>query len=769
MFSYSCPAGSFCDLKRCVQICNDDVPCADGLVCTPRGRCSADGTDPGDPPPVTSAGILTTRAPLLTVATGETAITLHLEGAGDVRYRLESDADWLVPETASSTFTGSIDVRVPIDASKLDSERATATLRIVSTQGDLFVVVQKRPSVQAVWRGSLSFTSVLVDGENVPLDLGETSFDIHVRNDGSGLRAQVDPGASTLWPSPRTGAASGKGKIEEDGSFTFVIEEALDDASAAPLYPAESASVFHATNVVRELTLRLRLDDGGALAGTAVERIHGLTSTPIELAGTARFAADATATLETFEAREPLAKPTGVARDPGAAPPGCPAPIIPGCASESDSERWSCLVGDPVGVLASGYALSNFYSPGSMRAPAFEFTPENTSGASTPYAAVGAKCAAELPGNMRADQAGPSSTCIDLNAMACARYYSATAFTERPELAAQGSMYVARAYMELFGMLGNEALVQAATRRLSSTATTSDIRSLWLKAHSLYDAGLYRIFDPRLLEELRVVAASDAQEGPMAPVVKNDRAALRLAASSVERSESSTRRAFEIDLVTATDVAAMRGKAQANAVLTWLQTAVLADLDARWRGRSEALPEVTSLGSMMRTIEQTIAATKEGATPLGVARPYVPLLARTSSADVKTNFERMFEIASGSVTRSVAADATAAASQRSFDRDAAAIGQALTDEIQEVTTQLGTICGGDFIAGGAPKQDIEQCGATSGAAKSAVLASQTALLELQSAQQALAAQHEIYRTRTETYAAIHKVKAEQIAFFEKTG
>ena len=67
MFSYSCPAGSFCDLKRCVQICNDDVPCADGLVCTPRGRCSADGTDPGDPPPVTSAGILTTPAPLLTV------------------------------------------------------------------------------------------------------------------------------------------------------------------------------------------------------------------------------------------------------------------------------------------------------------------------------------------------------------------------------------------------------------------------------------------------------------------------------------------------------------------------------------------------------------------------------------------------------------------------------------------------------------------------------------------------------------------------------
>jgi hypothetical protein len=771
LFSYSCPQGTHCDLKRCVQECNVDQPCAEGLVCTPRGRCAETAADPADPPARTRAGMLTVDESVRTVRADQEFLTVRLEGEGLVRARVESNAPWLVPNREAFEFEGATELRIPAASASVgggDAREHTATIRVVSSQGDTHLIVKRRPAISGVFSGSLAFTSIAHDERSFDLDLGETSFAIHVRDDDQGLRAWIDPERSTLWPASSGGAAVSFESHVVNDRLTLRFAQVLDETSAAPLFPARSASIFRPERIGRELTLELEITAEGSLEGRAVETIHGLTSTPVVVEGSARLALRPGVTLADFAASLPLEPTEGPARDPGLPESTCPPLEIEGC----DAGSWSCLAHPEEGLLASGYALSNFFAPDSLRAPLFEFLPENTSNGLTPYAVVSAQCLAEVP-DLRADASGATGTCVDLERLACARWYAASELSGG--LSAQGTMYTARATAELFAMLANEAAIQAATRRFESTATPSEIRSLYLEAHARYDAALFRFFDPRLFEELRAVSPWDAQLGAMSPEVDNDRFPLRLAATAIRRSREMAGKAFDIDRITTTMTTAnLRKRAQAGAVLTWLATALAADLDARWRGTAptlptnEPLPEVRELGAVMRTMERDIVTLGGEISGLGVSRTYVPLLARTSTADVETNFARLFEIAESSVDRSVTADLTARDSQRSFDRDASVIGQALADESQSILFELADLCGQDFIVGSTPKPSIEECGRSSGSARVALLAIETERLELLRAEQQLAAQHDLYQSRVKAYAQIQSVQAEHVAFVDKT-
>ncbi len=771
LFSYSCPAGMHCDLKRCVQGCNADNPCAEGLSCTARGRCAASAEEPSDPPSSTSAGVLRAPESVVTLRDDQTHIPLRLLGEGRVRARIESTAEWLQPDDAAFEFEGEAEVGIPIvreAASSADGLSHTATLRIVSSQGDRHVIVKRRPALTGVWTGAIAHTAIPLGGQTFALDLGETRFSLHVQDDDDGLRARIDPEESTLWPASSNGPTATFEASVEDGLAELRFVQLLDGSSAAPLYPAHGASVFSQSAIGRELTLRLQLTDDGALQGTATEAIHGLTTDPVVVEGQVRLTLVPDATVVAFPSAAAVSLPVGPIRDPGVAGTTCPPSTVPGC----ESGTWACLADPEQGLLASGYALSNFFAPRSTRTPVFRFTPETTGGVNTPYAAATAACLAELPADLRADTRGATNTCVDLEMLACARWYSAS--TLSGGLSHQGSMYTARAYLELFSMLANEAYVEAKTRRYTTTATASELRGLYLAAHQRYGAGLYRFFDPRLFEELRAVGAEDAQLGAMSPEYDNDRIPLRLAATAIRRSHELVEASLAVDRLTTPNLQTLRRRAQANAVLTWLQTALAGDLEARWRGTeltlpsTEPLPEVLALGAMVRTLDRTIASLTDDATGIGISRSYVPLLARTSPADVQTNFDRLFEIATVSVARSVDADAKAKDSQRTFDRDASAIGEALNDELDDIVFTLSGLCGNDFTTSGEPNRDLEACGKTGGAVRQAVLAVETELLELLRAQQQLAAQYDLYASRTQTYAAIHQVQAEHIAFVDTT-
>lgn len=771
LFSYGCPAGTHCDLKRCVQECNAERPCADGLVCTSRGRCAATADDPADAPVRSKAGMLTAGESLRTLRSDQSHLTLRLEGAGKVRARVESNVPWLRPSAETFEFEDATEIRIPTTDAPVDvadPRSHTATLRVVSDQGDYHVFVRRRPSVAGVFSGSIAFDSVIHDERAYDLDLGETSFTIHVQDDDEGLRAMIDPERSTLFPASSGGPATTFDARVDGSHVKLRFAHHLDETSSAPLFPAKSPRVFVPSEVVRELTLDLVIDESGVLSGLAVEKIHGLTSTPVVLEGTARLVLQPGVTLAAFTESPAPTFPAGPSRGAGTPDSTCPPNDVSACNAGS----WSCLTDPEHGLLATGYALSNFFAYDSPRPPLFDFLPEHTVDGKTPYGVLSAQCLAEVP-DLRADASGATSTCVDLERLACARWYSATQLAGG--LSAQGSMFTARAYGELFSMLANEAMIQATTHRFSSTATPSEMRTLYLEAHARYDALLHRLLDPRLFEELRAVDAWDAQLGAMAPELDNDRFPLRALAVAIRRSREMAMRAFEIDRITGTTtVENLRKRAQAGALNTWLATALAADLDARWRGEALELPtndpvtEVRELGALMRVVEREVSSLGSELSGLGLSRTYVPLLARTSSADVETNFSRLYEIAEESVSRSLLADEKARTSQRTFDRDAGVVGQALSDEAQSIVYALADLCGQDFIVGQTPKPSVEDCGRTGGEARSALLAIETERLELLRAEQLLAAQHDLYRSRTETYARIRKVQADHLAFVDKT-
>src|SRR5690606_14925492 len=95
---------------------------------------------------------------------------------------------------------------------------------------------------------------------------------------------------------------------------------------------------------------------------------------------------------------------------------------------------------------------------------------------------------------------------------------------------------------------------------------------------------------------------------------------------------------------------------------------------------------------------------------------------------------------------------------------AGVIGQTLSDAQDSIVADLAGICGADFLVSGIPRREIEACGATSGSARLAIIAAETASLELLRAEQQLEAQHDILESRTATYAAIHDVQEAHIAF-----
>ena len=170
-FSSSCPAGQYCDLEQCLFECDANTPCADGLKCTPRGRCTATGDDPGDAPAAAAPGVLTTDVQVVRVTSTQDHVELDLHGAGRVRYRLESSAPWVMPPAASAAFDDDVHLSIPLEPARRTAENTTATLHIASTQGSRDVIVVAQPALQGVWQGTARFTQVHLPGGEVPASL----------------------------------------------------------------------------------------------------------------------------------------------------------------------------------------------------------------------------------------------------------------------------------------------------------------------------------------------------------------------------------------------------------------------------------------------------------------------------------------------------------------------------------------------------------------------------------------------------------------------
>ncbi len=772
--SADCPSGTFCDLGECIQQCNQRDPCTGALTCSPRGRCAdPDSGIASDPPVRTETGVFSISPSSLRLGAEDT-LTLRLTGQGAVRYRIEALPPWLTAPAMRGEFDSMGTVTLSVNRAMVPTN-AVAAVEVISTQGRATIPVSAPGDFTGAYRGVVNFTGVRTRSGATPvaIDLGATRVGVELLQDRSVVSARIDARSSLLWPSSAggtsTGPATGLGDVRENVARVRVVQ-VLEASTLRSLLP-ESPSVFGARSVGRELTLELRRSVDGRLEGEAVERIIGLTGEPIELVGTASFNRLPDAPTPMFVVSATPTLPSPPARDPGPIPSNCVLP--PSCATTQPNVMKRDCVRQ---MFADGFPMHVFHS--ATETGAFRLDRPVMSGQS-PYSVASQDCTQDLDlmrnATWRGDVLPPVSAgrCANFAQLQCVRYAGASIFRDADVERAQVAHDVTRAWGELFGLVGNESMVSAwkASVGMSSTPA-SDMRTHFVAARRAYDAGLARMFDPRVLEELRVASSSVVAARPYySTTAQNDRTALRRMADLLGGALRATNEIVSIDRITSASRPTFRDDVTRDALLLWFETAIVADLDARWRPMDQPVPEVLSLGAVLTSLDRTVASLDPSNNALGVSREFVPLVSRAGGDTMSPNFVLLQSAATMAVDRAASAENAARNASRTFDSQLDAITQGRLQAEQQYLDQIRAICGASFVSGDPPtvQTDLSMCGRDAGSTIS------TMRLSLRAAEQRLAvslaavsAQRQRIENQRDLMVRVRRIRQADIRFASMT-
>lgn len=772
--SADCPSGTFCDLGECIQQCNTRDACTGQFTCTPRGRCAEpDAGVASDPPVQPTAGVFSASPTNVRIEAQE-SFSLQLTGRGHVRYRIESLPSWLSVPSMRGEFDDTGSVTMSVNRAMLTANDV-ATIEIVSTQGRSTVSVAAPGDFTGTYRGTVNYTGVRVraGAAPVPIDLGSTRIGVQLIQDRAVLSARIDTAQSLLWPAGASGSSSpgpatGLGDVQNNAARVRLVQ-VLDGATLRSLL-SESESVFGARTVGRELQFNLQRTSEGRIEGEAIERITGLTSEPIELVGTVSFTRLPGAAAPMFVVGATPALPMGPARSAGTLPMNCTLPAV--CVAPATTQQKRDCVGQ---LMATGFPLHVVHAAtegtgfrvGSLAPPG-----------QTAYSVASENCVADLdePRNAtwRLDIVPPASrgACANFAMLQCARHQGATLFRDADPERAQVAHDVARAWGEAFSLIGNESMVLAWKASVGASSTpASDMRTQFVVARRAYDAGLARIFDPRMLEELRAATPSVVASAPYyasTSPARNDRIALRRAADLLGGSLRATNEIISIDRITSATRPTFRDDVTRDAVLLWIESAILADLDARWRPSDQPVAEVSQLGAVLTTLDRTVASLDANNNALGVAREYVPIIARDPSS-TQSNYALLEAAARTSVMTAQSSEATARNATRAFDTSLDTIRQSQMEAETRYLGQITDICGAAFVSGTNVSHDISQCGRAAGNAlntqRQAAIAAQQRLAVSVAA---VSAQRQRIENQRDLMIRVREIRASDIRFQSMT-
>ncbi len=694
------------------------------------------------------------------------AFALNLAGRGMTRYRVETTVPWLRVAAARGMFADTGMLQVQVDTAAVPLDGTVGLVRVYSEQGEATTQVGAPIALQGNYRGTLTYDHVRVtDATGTTTDaaitLGTTQIGLGLQVDHSVVSVRVDPTRSLLWPASGGISPEGTGTIA-GGSIHAVISQLFPTLHS--LFLLTSPSIFENRPIGRELDLQLTSASTGTLSGVAVETIYGLTSTPLRLVGRIdlrRSPGDVTGLV----VGSPPTMPPGPTRGAGT-PPGTPpaTPTMPApCPSECAASLTTTYAGRQACVLRSleaGFPLHRFYEPtpmdGSFGHMGDATTPNN------PFPAAIGHCEAER-GTLRGSDYTPAAVCVNPQLLDCARYFGATLFAETSADRMMNALNVAQAWGELFKLSGNDAMVRAYQQPYSSTNPTLDMETQYSLARRSFDAGLWRIFRPELLEELRGVRPMQA--------AANGHPALASIGRLLAGSIHATSEVVDIQRAGAAGgaVAALRDRVVEDSLIQWFATAIVADLDGRWRTGPDPAPEVASLGAVLTILDHKLASFDPNVNPLGIPRWYVPLLAPRSPTDVASNFDRLLLEARDDAMSVQADDVTALNARNRFD---GAADQALGEVTQARTRYEGDlqlVCGNAFVQSGVVESDLTLCGATAGEVRNAMGAARASAQELQIAQQRVEEIGNRIRIQRQLAINIHNIREADIAFSDSTG
>lgn len=263
-----CEAGRFCELRVCVAGCSADEECPAGASCDAHGRCTPDMDEA--PEPASGAPVLVERFTMLEFGEAAARTILRNDGAGVLKYRLDSanPALDLDPTLAELAPGAEVELRADVHVEALAATDRLLPVQIVTSGGTLSWSIEIEAAPESgQFRGAVAFE---VGGAG--LGGSDLVLDLDFRDDGT-IAGRVDTDASLLWPQP----LALTGTWAPSGNVTIELRDRL---------PADGWRYSPLARELGRTFIFTGTRSAAGLEGTLVESITGLRETPVQVEGT---------------------------------------------------------------------------------------------------------------------------------------------------------------------------------------------------------------------------------------------------------------------------------------------------------------------------------------------------------------------------------------------------------------------------------------------------------------------------------------------------
>ena len=746
VISADCPSGQYCDLEECVQECSTKVPCSGDLTCDPRGRCIPPGTTDKDPTPTGQSQGALTVTPTNVLLLGQAhslVVTLRSTGSQPVRYRIAVSGAHLSVAQPSGQFSGSTNITIAVDPSKVVGQDADGTVSIYTSLGDAVVDAPIHAGVTGFYKGKMQY-----DGG--PVSLGDTQVSLDLIESSGGVQARVDSADSLLFPSTTNGDATGHGAFNTSNGV---------DATVAQVYPAlfgGAANPFK-RDVGRSVRFQVKPDTLGGLDGTFQETIVGLFAEPITTTGHVSLSYVPSAGVPSFSV--------------AAAPQMPPSP-----SSKATVDSQSVLGFSTGGCAGIGIWIGTSNQTDYALPLQTAFNAQTSSNPAQPFFEnIASSCvqALKAPDLATWNNTPLAQPCGLPAGVACQLQWDVLSHPPSdPTWGPQVGALTAQTLRAPLLVAKNE-IVGAITD--SFTDGLSQELAHYTNAMSALQPYATWSVQPALLEFLRSMPATVAQ-GPAATSTQSqDQTYPSVRALSdvfytmalVEREQA------RINAASASASKNGAVGAQEQALLTYLEAATVSEILKQWGTAPSAVK--AQFTGVLTPLDQGFSALAEGGNVFGVPDGYVPFVYRPSdSGKGATNFEQMLSIASNAVANEQAVETQFLADERAYDTAVSQLQQELSNVKVQYDERIAADCGTDFDIDAITGDDDpgwSNCGGPNqeGAVGQAVLTVQLANAALASAQSRIQGQKQKIQIDVNAQAQIQGIQSDTLSFISSTG
>jgi hypothetical protein len=723
VISADCPSGAYCDLGECIQECNTDHACSNGLMCSPRGRCVTTPLQDVDPTPSnTYEGTIAISSPVASLSETDTVfpVTLTSTSQSAVRYRIELEGEHLSINEPRGTFTGSTNLTVKVEGSKYATTDVPGRVRVVSTIGQASVPANLHAGISGLYRGYLSFS-----GGHIAL--GDARLRIGLSASSGGVLAWVDPSASLLFPEDKTNniaAATGSGTFSGK-VLTLTVAQRLSKA-----YGGDRNHLGR--DIGRQVTMTLSPTAGGGWKGTFQETVTGLFVGPVTHTGDVQLLYESRQGFTPLVASGTFQAVTLSSSDLAHNLPGW----SDSCTSILQSSGLCNLTWSNATVAAKAGCLgTTLYTSDVM--PLYNAVSGQTPMA---YSDIASGCAQEL-----------KATSLSAISVASARSCGVVPLVEcGVQLAAQSDVTNATMGLALNNLVdgavnpmllvAQDRIMSALDSSIAGAATVTQERAAYDDAASVLSRSAAWIYQPAVLEGLRQVsgniAAGNANAtSPPYTTYPAARAIAKLLRTMRDLEAERTRLVAAENLDNAQ---VRRDSAQAGAISAYLESVALNVLLDTWGNVPDTVGSEVS--GVINPFDSTFGAALAGTGVFGFPDSFVPFVYDPKdTAKGKNNFEQMLLIANAQVAlysglETSYTNASKAAKSSDYDTKQ----QSLQLKTQ-YDARIKQLCGTDFnIDTAQVSRNVSSCGQTYGEAAANRLQLDRASTTLQGAYDQLA-------------------------------